>query len=231
MRQGSTEPRTRDRSRRPSLARLGGIPAVVMSIVALSSCSSECAVGVDPGCRPGATPATPPGVESIVVSGPDSLLAAGNVLQLTAVAHDAAGDAVGGVTVVWSSSDESIAMVDDDGTVTGLTAGAVMITARGDDRSGRMEVRVLAADLKTIEDLAADPYVLSLAQLIDEHLGAGLLQLFAQLKTAAATGTISPLRDAHDAVLAAIDNPAGGDAALLVIIGLVINHTERLLNY
>ena len=40
-----------------------------------------------------------------------------------------AGDDGEPVAVIWSSSDESVATVDDDGVVTGVSAGTVTITA------------------------------------------------------------------------------------------------------
>ena len=53
----------------------------------------------------------------------------GNTDQMTAVPKDAAGNALTGRVVTYSSSDPTIGTVDASGLVTGVAAGSVTITA------------------------------------------------------------------------------------------------------
>ena len=55
---------------------------------------------------------------------------AGESVQLSAMPTDANGHFVADAELAWSSTDESIATVDDQGLVTGLSSGSVGITAR-----------------------------------------------------------------------------------------------------
>ncbi len=67
-----------------------------------------------------------PAVNSVTIDQVDPAVTIGGTTTLTATV-----DAVGGAStdVEWSSSDETIATVDEDGVVTGVAAGTVTITA------------------------------------------------------------------------------------------------------
>ena len=58
-----------------------------------------------------------------------SFLVPDESLQLQAVARDAAGVAVEGVTISWTSSDQAVAMVSPTGLVTAVAEGPSTITA------------------------------------------------------------------------------------------------------
>lgn len=58
-----------------------------------------------------------------------SIINPGETLQLTGSTLNAAGGAIDGAAIVWSSSDETIATVDETGLVMGIADGAVRITA------------------------------------------------------------------------------------------------------
>jgi uncharacterized protein YjdB len=60
----------------------------------------------------------------------------GSVTQLVAVVRDGSGTVMTGVPIVWSSSDSDIATVDNHGLVTARAAGAAMIRATADGKSG-----------------------------------------------------------------------------------------------
>jgi len=65
----------------------------------------------------------------VEVTPPSATATIGQTQQLTATPRDAAGNDLTGRTVVWESSDESVATVDTDGLVTALAVGSPTITA------------------------------------------------------------------------------------------------------
>ena len=72
-------------------------------------------------------------VTGVTVAGEKETIAVGESLQLTAsVLPENAAD----VTIAWSSSDEAVAAVDENGVVTGLLEGHAVITAAANDGSG-----------------------------------------------------------------------------------------------
>jgi alpha-tubulin suppressor-like RCC1 family protein len=88
-------------------------------------------------------PAGPPTVATVVVTpGADTLLTLGRTRQFTAVARDASGNPVNGVTLVWSSSNPAVATVDaSTGIVTAVGNGLSIIRA---DAGGVMGQATLA---------------------------------------------------------------------------------------
>ena len=78
-------------------------------------------------------PEAPSQTDTALVITPDAAeIATGKTLQLTAFS-DPSGANVSGL--IWSSSDESVAAVDNNGTVTALTYGTAVITAESADGS------------------------------------------------------------------------------------------------
>jgi uncharacterized protein YjdB len=63
-------------------------------------------------------------------------------LALSAEALDATGAPIPGLTVAWTSSDETIAIVSANGVVAGIAAGSVTITATIEGRSGTAAITV-----------------------------------------------------------------------------------------
>jgi hypothetical protein len=82
-------------------------------------------------------------VASVTVSPDTATLEIGDTRQLTATLRDAAGTALTGRTVAWTSSDEAIARVTVDGLVTGIAEGEVTITATSEGQSGEAAVTVV----------------------------------------------------------------------------------------
>lgn len=91
--------------------------------------------------------------QSVAVTQEDELdaLSVGSELQLTAVVlpEDASDK-----TVVWTSSNDTIATVDETGLVTGVAMGEVTITAACGDVSGTYDLTVVAAAV-TVEEAGA----------------------------------------------------------------------------
>lgn len=74
--------------------------------------------------------------------GPVMLNALGATSRLSASVLDDAGTAIGGAVVTWSSSDERIARVAADGTVTAVANGSATVTASVGPASGAVAVEV-----------------------------------------------------------------------------------------
>lgn len=89
------------------------------------------------------------GVTSVTVSSSDSKTSVdpGEQLSLTATVSP---DNASYPDVTWSSSNESIATVSEDGVVTGIVPGSVTITATADGVSGTFSVTVNAIPVQSI---------------------------------------------------------------------------------
>lgn len=65
----------------------------------------------------------------IVTENNTSVINPGETLQLSGTTLNAAGGEIEGTTIVWSSSNEDVATVDENGLVTGIADGSVRISA------------------------------------------------------------------------------------------------------
>lgn len=72
-------------------------------------------------------------------------ITAGKTATATATLRDPNGVAIGGQTVVWTSSNTAVATVSQSGLVTGVAAGTANITATVGGKSGTAAVTVTAA--------------------------------------------------------------------------------------
>lgn len=79
---------------------------------------------------------------SVQVSGTVDSLAAGDTTTFVAAVADSNGNTVAEPTVAWSSSDESVAVVDHNGLVTGAGTGTATITATSEPASGQRDITV-----------------------------------------------------------------------------------------
>ncbi len=86
-----------------------------------------------------------PAVAQVVVEAPDSTVAAGQTVQLTAAARDSSGNPLDGRTFTWASADAGIAAVSEAGLVTAVAAGQTTISATADGVTGRLAITVTAA--------------------------------------------------------------------------------------
>src|ERR1041385_1275716 len=93
--------------------------ALVATAVAATFVVQSCELpqGVDNGTPVAQVAVTPPSVTTQV----------GQTTQLTATPEDAAGHALPGRTVLWATSQSSVASVDANGLVTALTPGTATI--------------------------------------------------------------------------------------------------------
>jgi hypothetical protein len=90
-------------------------------------------------------------VATVLVSPDTATLQVGQTRQLTAIMSDAAGNELTGRTVEWSSTNEAIARVAQDGTVAAVAQGSVMITAASEGRNGMAELWVLASPSASLD--------------------------------------------------------------------------------
>ncbi|HVH68722.1 MAG TPA: Ig-like domain-containing protein [Gemmatimonadales bacterium] len=93
------------------------------------------------------TPSHPDQVASVPVTPASGVIPVGQSLQLNATPKDSAGAPVAGLAVTWTTSDSAVATVDDQGRVTGLSQGSVIITATSGGKSGTAIVTVQGAPL------------------------------------------------------------------------------------
>jgi uncharacterized protein YjdB len=85
-----------------------------------------------------------PPVAAVTVSPPASTVNVGSTVNLTATVRDAAGNALTGRAITWTSSSPSVANVSSTGTVTVLAFGPpVTITATTEGRSGTATITIV----------------------------------------------------------------------------------------
>ncbi len=96
-------------------------------------------------------------VAEVVVAPATATVEAGGQVQLAATLTDAAGRTLTGRSVTWTSSDEAIATVADDGAVAGIAEGAATITATAESQSGTAAVTVGPAGVASIALSPAAP--------------------------------------------------------------------------
>ncbi len=99
-----------------------------------------CTSSSDPG---GGDPPPPAPVASITVTAAQATVVVGASVQMSASTLDAAGNALAGRSVTWSSSDAAVASVSASGSVTGRSPGPVTITATSEGHTGSESITVL----------------------------------------------------------------------------------------
>jgi hypothetical protein len=105
------------------------------------------------GCNGGDS--TGPKVAEIIITPDASVIQfLGSTEQFSARVVDTKGSVMTGVTLTWSSSDPSVASVDQTGRATALAEGSVQITASAEGISGSAALQVDAADCTTDITLA-----------------------------------------------------------------------------
>jgi hypothetical protein len=81
----------------------------------------------------------------------------GDSIRLSGVVRNAAGGAVGGAALTWTSSDTSVVTVDAQGLAKGVGLGMATVTASGGGRTGSVQMGVYANDVyifSTLTDFA-----------------------------------------------------------------------------
>lgn len=99
-------------------------------------------------------------VASLTFTSPPVELLTGDVVQLVAVPRDAAGNALSGRTVTFTSSNPAVAVVSPAGALAARTGGEVTITASAGGATATITVQVVAVPVATIDLL---PFSLTIA--------------------------------------------------------------------
>lgn len=106
------------------------------------------------GACDGSTSEPQPTVASVTIEPAGPGITAGQTVQLTATARDASGAPIQGKTFTWQSQSEMVATVSGSGLVTGNQAGAAVITASVDGRTGQSTVTVSAPSSVIVTSVA-----------------------------------------------------------------------------
>ncbi|MGH8293291.1 MAG: Ig-like domain-containing protein [Gammaproteobacteria bacterium] len=101
--------------------RISGVALALASLLALTGCGGG---GLYGGGGGGSGP-----VATITIAPATATIAVNGTQQYTAVAKDASGNTVNGVTYTWNSSSPAMATINANGLATGMAAGSSMITA------------------------------------------------------------------------------------------------------
>jgi len=198
--------------------------------VTLLSCLSGAACGGGDGGGPFIPPITGV-VASIEVSSPiDTIMAVGWMGQLTARARDSDGDIVAGQQFSWRSSDTGVATVSETGLVEALSAGSVTITASVSGVNGRLGMRAVAADLGAVAATLGDPFTDAMVAHLSGATQPDVQSALAECSAGLAGDNIVVVLEC----LGAIRAPAAGasdptDVVLLAVLGVLADHSERLL--
>jgi len=180
----------------------------------------------------GGDTAGPAVVASIAVISPiGTRMALGRSVQLAAVAHDASGGIVAGVTFTWTSSASAFAQVDGTGLVSGLAAGSATLSAQGAGVTGTLAMQVSAADLNGITAAISDPFTASLVASLSTSVRDRVQAALARCTSGAVQGnftTIETCLTSARAEVAGATDPT--DRALLATLELFFDHIGRLLN-
>jgi len=173
-----------------------------------------------------------PDVAAVTVVSPiDTLIDLDRTVQLTATASDSQGREISGVDFVWRSSNTAVATVTTDGLVHPLAVGSVSITAEASGVSGRLRLRLVQADLDGIGTILDDPYtdvlVTHLSTATEPSMQTALDQCAAGISTGNLMNILEGLENAQAIVTSATDPD---DRALTAVLGLLLDHAQRLLS-
>ena len=93
-------------------------------------------------CTNDPTGPSPTTVTAIVVSAPSTTMQVGATMTATARLINSTGDSVPSKTPKWSTSNASVATVDQNGVIAGVAAGSATITASADNAKGTLPLIV-----------------------------------------------------------------------------------------
>ena len=82
-------------------------------------------------------------VAEVQVAPPSVTVKVGERSGLIATAFDRNGNVIPTVRIFWTSNNVAVAKVDNNGTVTGIASGVVIISARVGTRSGTAAIQVV----------------------------------------------------------------------------------------
>ena len=92
----------------------------------------------------------PAPVSSVAVSPPAQTIVDGNTANFSATLEDAHGNTLSGRVIAWSSSDETVATIDNAGVATSTGPGSSTITATSEGQSGTATLQVDPAPVTSV---------------------------------------------------------------------------------
>jgi len=129
---------------------LSVVSGLFVALVFLSSC----------GGGGGGDNTTGPGpVASVEVTAPSTTLEVGAIMLVSVKYFDARRTQLSGKSVTYTSSNSSVATVDNGGTVTGVAVGAASIQATVDGVAGSVSISVVPVPIASIAITPANPSV------------------------------------------------------------------------
>lgn len=181
-----------------------------------------------PACGDNTAPAT---VASVEVTSPiGALLDVGGGAQLAALAKDAQGVGVSGVSFTWTSTNPSVVSVSSTGLIQAQAVGAATIRAAAGGATGNLALTVVDADLAGISALGTDPYVAALVGGTSSGVKTAVQAAVAQCTSGVQQGN---LQNIQSCIAAARSQATGAtdptDRALLAVLNLFVDQIERLL--
>lgn len=123
----------------------GLVTAVAAGNATITATSGSGAVGSLGFTVKSSTTSSTAAVSTVTVSLGASSLLVGQTTQANALLKDASGNVLSGRTIVWSSSNVSVATVTQAGLVTAVAAGSALISATSEGRTGNTSLSVTAA--------------------------------------------------------------------------------------
>ena len=190
-----------------------------------------------PACGDGGGPADPqapaPVATTITIAPSSSVLAAlGDTVRLAATVLDQTGQVMASAAVIWSSSDASVATVENMGLVTATGNGSASVTAVSGAATASAQVRVeqMAAEIRVspaADTLRAEGDTLQLlAEAFDSNGNAVAGQAFvwsssdAAVATVDATGLVTAMGQGSAEITAAVTaTGVAGTVTLTVLTG------------
>ncbi len=104
---------------------------------------------------------TLPPVATIVIAPTTATVLVGATTSLTATARDAAGNALTGRTLTWSSASPTIATVSTSGVVTGVSAGTANVTVTAEGVTAQAVITVTVPPVATVTVTATSTNLLT----------------------------------------------------------------------
>lgn len=102
-------------------------------------------------------------VASITVSlGNASAIPVGGTLQAQATLRDSRNNILTGRLVLWTAGDPNIISIDNNGLVTGLTAGTTTVQASSEGKSGQVSITVTVAPVASVSVTIGSPSIFPL---------------------------------------------------------------------
>ncbi len=140
-------------------------------------------------------------VEELVLSPDTPMLACGRTLSLGKTISPADAHYT---KIIWTSSDETIACIDDNGVITGVKPGCVTISARVGNATSSVVVNVYQLNSNITDKQSQETVKDTTSDIIDSLINGG-----------DATGTdITDIKDAQNKIEDAVDNQYGLNADL-----------------